>query len=79
MDNINLPTIEAKPCWDCFKAWPITKRKCSCNKKLLRLPTFVELNSKRIVFIPKTANTLREDGSYTFWLTPFLTYYGNRE
>ena len=72
------PTIDAKPCWKCWKAWPLSKRKCSCGRKLSRLPTFVSLDSKAVVWIPASADNLRADGSYTFWLTPGVIYYGDR-
>ena len=69
-------TITAKPCWSCFKAYPISKRKCSCGRALSRIPTFVDLDGKHIVSIPKSAaDKLRDDGSYTWNLTPFLTNY----
>ena len=71
--------IIAKPCWPCWKAWPLSKRKCSCGKKLSRVPTFVSLDSKALVFIPGSADKPRADGSYTFWLTPGVTYYGHRK
>ena len=70
--------IEAKPCWLCLKAWPITKRKCYCGRKLSRLPTFVVLDSKAVVWIPKSAAKLRADGSYDFRLTPGVTSYRDR-
>jgi len=68
-------SIEAKPCWGCLKAWPLSKRKCACGRKLSRLPTFVSSDSKAVVWIPASDDKLRADGSYTFWLTPGITYY----
>jgi len=69
------PTIIAKPCWNCLMAWPESKRKCSCGKKLARVPTFVNLDSTALVFIPESAGKLRADGSYTFGLTLGVTDY----
>ena len=74
-NTVDSPTIIAKPCWNCLKAWPESKRKCSCGKKLSRVPTFVNLDSTALVFIPKSADKLCADGSYPFRLTLGITYY----